>query len=228
MESWLEHENGVQALKTWLTVQEEKLKKKPRIEDVASVQNALKDCQVGALCFYYSKSNVLLKGFILETDHCKQEWEQLVKEKEKDVEKAEERGNALIQDKKGDACSVVKETLKGLNQTWAHLDHMVSFFYIILSYVVISLILPHIYKFCQFFSYQISEIKVNLRSVLEQWILYRRASEEINGYLMEGRYSVSRLHLLNGSLEAVQQQVESLEVRMAEISLLFLSHLCLK
>ncbi|XP_027896443.1 nesprin-1 isoform X8 [Xiphophorus couchianus] len=154
LESWLEHENGVQALKTWLTLQEEKLKKKPRIEDVASVQNALKDCQ---------------------------EWEQLVKEKEKDVEKAEERGNALIHDKKGDTCSVVKETLKGLNQTWAHLDHMIS------------------------------EIKVNLRSVLEQWILYRRASEEINGYLMEGRYSVSRLHLLNGSLEAVQQQVESLE-----------------
>lgn len=33
---------------------------------------------------------------------------------------------------------------------------------------------------------------------------------------MEGRYSVSRLRLLNGSLEAVQQQVESLEVRSAE------------
>lgn len=49
--------------------------------------------------------------------------------------------------------------------------------------------------------------------MLEQWTLYRRAAEEINGYLMEGRYSVSRLHLLNGSLEAVQQQVESLEVR---------------
>uniref|UniRef100_A0A3B3YSL6 KASH domain-containing protein n=1 Tax=Poecilia mexicana TaxID=48701 RepID=A0A3B3YSL6_9TELE len=160
LESWLEHENGVQALKTWLTLQEEKLKKKPRIEDVASVQNALKDCQ---------------------------EWEQLVKEKEKDVEKAEERGNALIQDKKGDACSVVKETLKGLNQSWAHLDHMIS------------------------------QIKVNLRSVLEQWILYRRASEEISGYLMEGRYSVSRLHLLNGSLEAVQQQVDSLESLQEEM-----------
>lgn len=52
--------------------------------------------------------------------------------------------------------------------------------------------------------------------VLEQWTLYRRASEEINGYLMEGRYSVSRLRLLNGSLEAVQQQVESLEVRIAK------------
>lgn len=56
-----------------------------------------------------------------------QELEDLVKEKEKDLEKAEERGNALIQDKKGGACSVVKETLKGLNQSWAHLDHMVSF-----------------------------------------------------------------------------------------------------
>ncbi|XP_028253699.1 nesprin-1 [Parambassis ranga] len=154
VEGWLEHENGVQALKTWLTLQEEKLKKRHRIEDVASVQNALKDCQ---------------------------ELEELVKEKEKDLEKAEERGNALIQDKKGAACSVVKETLKGLNQSWAHLDHMIS------------------------------QMKVSLRSVLEQWTLYRRASEEINGYLMEGRYSVSRLHLLNGSLEAVQQQVENLE-----------------
>ncbi|XP_071335456.1 nesprin-1 isoform X2 [Trachinotus anak] len=154
LEGWLEHENGVQALKTWLTLQEEKLKKRHRIEDVASVQNALKDCQ---------------------------ELEELVKEKEKDLEKAEERGNALIQDKKGAACSVVKDTLKGLNQSWAHLDHMIS------------------------------QMKVSLRSVLEQWTLYRRASEEINGYLMEGRYSVSRLRLLNGSLEAVQQQVESLE-----------------
>lgn len=52
--------------------------------------------------------------------------------------------------------------------------------------------------------------------MLEQWTLYRRASEEINGYLMEGRYSVSRLRLLNGSLEAVQQQVESLEVRITK------------
>ncbi|XP_028460256.1 nesprin-1 isoform X2 [Perca flavescens] len=154
LEGWLEHENGVQALKTWLTLQEDKLKKRHRIEDVASVQNALKDCQ---------------------------ELEDLVKEKEKDLEKAEERGNTLIQDKKGAACSVVKETLKGLNQSWAHLDHMIS------------------------------QMKVSLRSVLEQWTLYRRASEEINGYLMEGRYSVSRLRLLNGSLEAVQQQVESLE-----------------
>ncbi|XP_033998692.1 nesprin-1 isoform X2 [Trematomus bernacchii] len=160
LEGWLEHENGVQALKTWLTVQEEKLKKRHRIEDVASVQTALKDCQ---------------------------ELEELVKEKAKDLEKAEERGNALIQDKKEAACSVVKETLKGLNQSWAHLDHMIS------------------------------QMKVSLRSVLEQWTLYRRASEEINGYLMEGRYSVSRLRLLNGSLEAVQQQMEGLENMQEEM-----------
>lgn len=154
LEGWLEHENGVQALKTWLTLQEEKLKKRHRIEDVASVQTALKDCQ---------------------------ELEELVKEKEKDLEKAEERGNALIRNEKAAAFPVVKETLKGLNQSWAHLDHMIS------------------------------QMKGSLRSVLEQWTLYRRASDEINGYLMEGRYSVCRLRVLNGSLEAVQQQVESLE-----------------
>lgn len=44
----------------------------------------------------------------------------LVKEKEKDLEKAEEKRCLLIQDKKG-------ETLKGLNQSWANLDHMVGF-----------------------------------------------------------------------------------------------------
>ncbi|XP_042156778.1 nesprin-1 isoform X2 [Oncorhynchus tshawytscha] len=160
LERWMEHENGVQALKTWLTLQEDKLKKRHRIDDVASVQNALKDCQ---------------------------ELEELVKEKEKDLEKAEERGSRLIQEKRGQACSVVMETLKGLNQSWANLDNMIG------------------------------QMKVSLRSVLEQWTLYRRAAEEINGYLMEGRYSVSRLHLLTGSLEAVQQQVESLENLQEEL-----------
>lgn len=125
MEGWLEHENGVQALKTWLTVQEEKLKKRQKIEDVASVQSALKDCQVVAHCTQKHKGDVFLKE--LKIKLFSQELEELVKEKEKDLEKAEERGNALIQDKKGTACSVVKETLKGLNQSWAHLDHMVSF-----------------------------------------------------------------------------------------------------
>ncbi|KAG7275371.1 hypothetical protein CRUP_007927 [Coryphaenoides rupestris] len=166
LEGWLEHESGVQALRAWLTLQEDKLKKRHRIEDVASVQSALKDCQVGWVC---------------------QELEELVKEKEKDVEKLEERGSALIQDKKGEACSVVRETLKGVNQSWTNLDHMIS------------------------------QMKVSLRSVLEQWTSYRRAAEEISGYLMEGRYSVSRLRLLNGSLEAVQQQVASLESLQEEM-----------
>lgn len=51
----------------------------------------------------------------------------LVKEKEKDLERAEEKGYLLIQDKKGEASSVIMETLKGLNQSWANLDHMVYF-----------------------------------------------------------------------------------------------------
>lgn len=73
--------------------------------------------------------------------------EDLVKDKEKDLEKAEERGNALIQNKKGEACSVVKETLKGLNRSWAHLDHMVSFCYMCL------LNFPtHLYKCYSLFS----------------------------------------------------------------------------
>lgn len=64
--------------------------------------------------------------------------------------------------------------------------------------------------------FQINQRKGTLRMLLEQWTLYRRASEEINGYLIEGRYSVSRLRLLNSSLGAVQQQVEGLEVRIVE------------
>lgn len=48
-----------------------------------------------------------------------------VKEKEKDLERAEEKGCLLIQDKKGDASSVIMDTLKSLNQSWANLDHMV-------------------------------------------------------------------------------------------------------
>lgn len=59
---------------------------------------------------------------------------------------------------------------------------------------------------------QIGQLKISLKSVLDQWSLYKQASEEINGYLMEGRYSVSRFRLLTGSLEAVQLQVQSLEV----------------
>jgi len=49
--------------------------------------------------------------------------------------------------------------------------------------------------------------------VLDQWSLYKQAYEEIQGYLMEGRYTISRLRLLTGSPEAVQVQVENLEVQ---------------
>ncbi|XP_073712130.1 nesprin-1 isoform X2 [Misgurnus anguillicaudatus] len=160
LESWLEYENVVQTLKTWFSVQEEKLKKKHRIEDVSSAQNALKDCQ---------------------------EMEVLVKEKEKDLEKAEEKGCLLIQEKKGEAGSVIMETLKSLNQSWANLDHMLG------------------------------QQTVSLRAVLEQWSLYKQAYEEIQGYLMEGRYTISRLCLLTGSPEAVQVQVENLESLQDEL-----------
>ncbi|KAF4071108.1 hypothetical protein AMELA_G00281340 [Ameiurus melas] len=160
LESWLEYENGVQTLRTWISTQEDKLKKKPRIEDVASVQNLLKDYQ---------------------------ELEELVKEKEKDLEKVEEKGCSLIQGKKGDASAVVMETLKGLNQAWTTVNQMVG------------------------------QVKINLRAVLEQWSLYKRASEEIHGYLMEGQYSISRLRLLTGSPEAVLVQVENLESLQEEL-----------
>lgn len=59
---------------------------------------------------------------------------------------------------------------------------------------------------------QIGQQTVSLRSVLEQWTLYKQAYEEIQGYLMEGRYTISRLCLLTGSPEAVQVHVENLEV----------------
>lgn len=62
-------------------------------------------------------------------------------------------------------------------------------------------------------------MKISLRAVLEQWSLYKRASEEIQGYLMEGQYSISRLRLLTGSPEAVLVQVETLEVLEVLLSL---------
>lgn len=50
----------------------------------------------------------------------------MVKEKEKDLEKVEEKGCSLIRGKKGDASAVVMETLKGLNLAWTNLDQTVS------------------------------------------------------------------------------------------------------
>lgn len=68
---------------------------------------------------------------------------------------------------------------------------------------------------------QIGQQTVSLRSVLEQWSLYKQAYEEIQGYLMEGRYTISRLRLLTGSPEAVQVQVENLEVLVCHKTLSF-------
>lgn len=52
--------------------------------------------------------------------------EELVKEKEKELERVEEQGCALVQNKTDEACAIVMETLQGVNHTWANLDHLVS------------------------------------------------------------------------------------------------------
>lgn len=64
----------------------------------------------------------------------------LVKEKEKDLEKGEEKGCLLIQDKTGETGSVIKETIKRLNQSWANLGHMVGSEECISLYVVVAYI----------------------------------------------------------------------------------------
>lgn len=55
-----------------------------------------------------------------------QEMEEIVKEKEKELENIEEKGCALIHKKNEEVCSVVMDTLQGLNHSWANLDHLVS------------------------------------------------------------------------------------------------------
>ena len=52
--------------------------------------------------------------------------EELLKEKERDLERVEEQGCALVQNKTDEACAIVMETLQGVNHTWANLDHLVS------------------------------------------------------------------------------------------------------
>lgn len=66
---------------------------------------------------------------------------------------------------------------------------------------------------------QIGQLKISLKSVQDKWSQYKQASEEINGYLTEGRYSVSRFRLLTGSLEASRLQVESLQVKQVPVHL---------
>ncbi|KAM8787975.1 nesprin-1-like isoform 3-T3 [Rhynchonycteris naso] len=154
LKSWSEYENNVQCMKTWFETQEKRLNQQLRIGDQASVQNAMKDCQ---------------------------DLEDLIKAKEKEVEKIEQNGLALIQNKKEEVSGVVTNTLQELNQTWANLDHMVA------------------------------QLKTLLRSVHEQWRHHKEAYDEINSCLMEARYSLSRFRLLIGSSEAVQVQVDNLQ-----------------
>nr|XP_023420318.1 nesprin-1 isoform X2 [Cavia porcellus] len=154
LESWSEYENNVQCLKTWFETQEERLKQQHQIGDQASVQNALKDCQ---------------------------DLEDLIKAKEKEVEKIEQNGLALIQNKKEEVSATVLCTLQELNRTWANLEHMAG------------------------------QLKIRLKSVLDQWDQHKVALEEMNSHLMEARYSLSRFRLLTGSFEAVQVQVDNLQ-----------------
>lgn len=50
-----------------------------------------------------------------------------MREKEKELERVEEQGYALVQNKTDEACAIVMETLQGVNHTWANLDHLVNF-----------------------------------------------------------------------------------------------------
>ncbi|XP_044527655.1 nesprin-1 isoform X1 [Gracilinanus agilis] len=159
LESWTEFESNVQCLKVWFETQEKRLKQQHRIGDQALVQNAMKDCQ---------------------------DLEDLIKAKEKEIEKIEQNGLSLIKDKK-DVSGVIMNNLQELNHSWANLDHMVG------------------------------QLKILLQSMFDQWNVYKVAYEEINSYLMEARYSLSRFRLLTGSLEAVKVQVENLQSLQDEL-----------
>ncbi|XP_062912353.1 nesprin-1 isoform X15 [Mobula hypostoma] len=160
LESWTDFEKNVQCLKTWFEAQEEKVEKWRSIGDLAFVHTALKECQ---------------------------ELENMVRMKEKEVEKVEQSGLLLIQNKNDEVSSSVMDTLQELNHSWAHLDR------------------------------QVGELKIALQSMLDQWVVYRAAHEEINRQLMEASYSLSRFRLLTGSLEAVQIQVDNLQNLQEEL-----------
>ncbi|PKU40578.1 nesprin-1 isoform x1 [Limosa lapponica baueri] len=116
-----------------------------------------------------------------------QELEELIRTKEKEVENVEQSGLSLIQNKKEEVSSAVMKTLQEINHSWANLDHMIS------------------------------QLKILLQSVLDQWSIYKVAYEELNSYLTEARYSLSRFYLLTGSLEAVKVQVDSLQSLQDEL-----------
>lgn len=60
---------------------------------------------------------------------------------------------------------------------------------------------------------KVGQLKTLLKSVHAQWSRHKEAFDEIHSHLMEARYSLSRFRLLIGSLEAVQVQVDNLQVR---------------
>ncbi|XP_043945040.1 nesprin-1 isoform X2 [Protopterus annectens] len=154
LESWTEYESSVHGVKAWFTAEEERLEKLHQIGDQASVLNALKDCQ---------------------------ELEEMMKIKEKEIEKVEQHGLLLIQNKKEEACAVVMKMLQDLSHSWTNLDYMIG------------------------------QLKVTLKSVLDLWNAHKEASEELHSHLMEAWYSLSRFRLLTGSMEAVKMQVENLQ-----------------
>ncbi|NXT73431.1 SYNE1 protein, partial [Zapornia atra] len=116
-----------------------------------------------------------------------QELEESIRTKEKEVENVEQSGLSLIQNKKEEATSAVMNTLQEINHSWANLDHMVS------------------------------QLKILLQCVLDQWSIYKVVYEELNSYLTEARYSLSRFYLLTGSLEAVKVQVDNLQSLQDEL-----------
>ncbi|XP_071405405.1 nesprin-1 isoform X2 [Pithys albifrons albifrons] len=116
-----------------------------------------------------------------------QELEESIRTKEKELENIELSGLSLVQNKKEEVSSAVMNTLQEIKHSWANLDHMVS------------------------------QLKILLQSVLEQWSIYKVAYEELNSYLTEARYSLSRFYLLTGSLEAVKVQVDNLQSLQDEL-----------
>lgn len=65
---------------------------------------------------------------------------------------------------------------------------------------------------------------MQLTSVLGQWGHHKAAFDEINSHIMEARYSLSRFRLLTGSSEAVQVQVDNLQVRKCLLHLNIIFH----
>ncbi|XP_063044606.1 nesprin-1-like isoform X4 [Engraulis encrasicolus] len=99
LEKWEEHETGVSTLGAWLSNQEEKLNSRQRLEDITSVQNALKDTQELEVC---------------------------MRDRSAELSRLEDSANQLMKDKSPDASTAVMETLTGLKQMWASLEKMVS------------------------------------------------------------------------------------------------------